>query len=91
LGIFQAHEARCSYSAIEKYVTQIIDEGERAVDKILDLLKFDYNLRPFVSEKLGFKLEEMDLFFGRPLVQTITMFGLKVIHSPNDTFFLTTL
>jgi Fe-S-cluster containining protein len=89
LGMIRAHEKRCSYSTIEKYVTQIRDEGERAVEKVLELLKFDYHLRPFVSEKLGSKLEEMDLFFGRPLVQTITMFGLKVIREPDGTFFLT--
>jgi Fe-S-cluster containining protein len=91
LGMIQEHETRCSYSTIEKYVTQIKDEGETAVEKILELLRFDYQLRPFVSEKLGLKLEEMDLFFGRPLVQTITMFGLKVIREPDGTFFLTTI
>ena len=91
LGMIQEHETRCSYLTIEQFVTQIKDEGERAVERILDLLKFDYQLRPFVSEKLGYRLEEMDLFFGRPLVQTITMFGLKVIREPDGTFFLTTI
>ena len=91
LGIIQEHETRCSYSTIEKCVTQIKDEGETAVERILDLLRFDYHLRPFVSEKLGLKLEEMDLFFGRPLIQTITMFRLQVIRKPDGTFFLTTI
>ena len=90
LGMIQEHETRCGYSTIEKYVTRIKDEGETAVEKILELLRFDYHLRPFVSEKLNLKSEEMDLFFGRPLVQTITMFGLKVIREPDGTFFLTT-
>lgn len=89
LGMIQEHETRCSYSTIEQYVIQIKGEGERAVEKILELLRFDYHLRPFVSEKLGLKLEEMDLFFGRPLIQTITMYGLKVIREPDGTFFLT--
>jgi len=91
LGMIQEHERRCSYLAVEKYVILIKDEGEKAVEEILELLRFDYHLRPFVSEKLGLKLEEMDLFFGRPLVQTITMFGLKVIREPDGTFFLTTI
>ena len=90
LRIIEEHETRCSYLTIQKYVTKIRDEGEKAVEKILEILRFDYHLRPFVSEKLGFKLEETDLFFGRPLVQTITMFGLKVISEPDGTFFLTT-
>ena len=91
LEMIQEHETRCSYSTIEKYVTQIKDEGETAVEKILELLRFDYHLRPFVAEKLGLKLEEMVLFFGRPLVQTITMFGLKVIREPDGAFLLTTI
>ena len=89
MGMIREHETRCSYLTIEKYVTQIKDEGETAVEKILELLRFDYHLRPFVSEKLGLKLEEMDLFFGRPLVQTITMFRLQVIREPDGSFFLT--
>ena len=91
LGMIQEHETRCNYSVIEKFVKQIKDEGETALAKILELLRFDYHLRPFVCEKLGLKLEEMDLFFGRPLVQTITMFGLKVIREPDGTFLLTTI
>jgi Fe-S-cluster containining protein len=89
LGFISAHEKRCTYKRIEQDVIQIEKEGEKAVQRILDLLKFDYELRPFVTEKTGVSLEEMDFLFGRPFVETIPMFGLKVIREPDGTFFLT--
>ena len=90
LGMLEEHERRCSYSVLEEHIKQIESEGEKAVRKILDLLRFDFHLRPFVSEKLGVSLEEMDFLFGRPLSDTITMFGLKVVREPDESFFLTT-
>ena len=90
LGMVEEHEKRCSYSVLEKRVKQIESEGEKAVRKILDLLRFDFHLRPFISEKLGLSSEEMDFLFGRPLSDTITMFGLKVVREPDGSFLLTT-
>jgi len=63
--------------------------GEKAVDKIIELLKFDHHLRPFVSEKTGLDPSEMDFVFGRPITETITMFGLQVIRERDGSFFLT--
>ena len=90
LGMLEEHERRCSYSVLEEHIKQIESEGEKAVRKILDLLRFDFHLRPFVSEKLGVSLEEMDFLFGRPLSDTIAMFGLKVVREPDESFLLTT-
>ena len=59
------------------------------MQKILDQLKFDYHLRPFVSEKLNIPIDEMDFYFGRPLVDTITAYGLQVLREPDGAFFLT--
>lgn len=91
LGIIEQHEKRCGYSTLDKYVKQIEVSGEKAVEKILDLLQVDHHLRPFMSEKLGLKSDEMDLFFGRPLIKTINMFGLKVIREHDGAFLLTVI
>jgi Fe-S-cluster containining protein len=89
LGLIEAHENRCSHSALEHHVRRIPTEGSRAVEGILDLLKFDFHLRPFVSQKLNIPLDETDFFFGRPLVETITRYGLKVIKKQDGSFHLT--
>lgn len=89
LGVIEEHEKRCSYSTLEGYVKQIEVDGEKAVEKIIELLRYDYHLRPFMSEKLGLNPEETDLFFGRPLIETVAMFGLKVTRGSDGTFILT--
>ena len=91
LGLMKEHDKRCSYSELDKCVRQIKKEGEEAVGKILEILRFDHHIRAFTSKKLGIDLSEMGFLFGRPLTQTITMFGLKVIKSSDGSFFLTVL
>ncbi len=91
LGLMNEHDRRCSYSELDKCVGQIKKEGEEAVGKILEALRFDHHIRAFTSKKLGIDLSEMGFLFGRPLTQTITMFGLKVIKKSDGSFFLTVL
>lgn len=91
LGLIEEHERRCSYAVLEEHAREIESKGEEVVERILDLLKFEYHLRPFICEKLGLNPDEMDFFFGRPLIKTITMFGLRVIREPEGSFLLTTL
>jgi Fe-S-cluster containining protein len=90
LGLMEEHDNRCGYGLLEKLVGEIEYKGEEAVEQILALLKFDYHLRPFVTDKLGLNPEEMDFFFGRPLIETITRFGLQVVQEPDGSFLLTT-
>ena len=91
LGLMNEHNKRCSYSELDKCVRKIEQEGEEAVGEILEALRFDHHIRAFTSKKLGIDLSEMDFLFGRPLTQTITMFGLKVIKNSDGSFFLTVL
>ena len=91
LGLIEEQERRYSYAALGDHVRRIPEEGEKAVERILELLKVDYHLRPFLSQKLGLRMEEMDFFFGRPLTETMRMFGLKVERQPDGGFLLTKL
>jgi Fe-S-cluster containining protein len=88
-GLMKAHENKCSYTIVEDHVRRISTEGTMAVEGLLDLLKFDFHLRPFVSQKLNLPLDETDFFFGRPLAETIRSFGLQVIKEQDGSFFLT--
>ena len=91
LRLIKEHEDRCSYLNLHKYARNIKEEGEEAVQNILELLRFDYQFRPYISKRLGINAGDMDLLFGRPLIQTIEMFGLKVTREPDGSFFLTVL
>ncbi len=90
LGLMEQHEKRCDYRVLEKLVKHIETDGAKAVEEILALLKFDHELRSFVSEKTGVDSNDMDFIFGRPLTETVSMFGLKVTKEPDGSFFLTT-
>jgi Fe-S-cluster containining protein len=91
LGLLKAHEERCSYALLENTVREIERKGEEAIQSLMEILRFDFHLRPFVSGKLGVDEREMDFVFGRPLVDTLGMFGLRVLREPDGTFLLTTL
>ena len=89
VALMDEHEKKCSYSRLDKCSKQIEKEGESAVEKILEILKFDYHIRSFTSKKLGIDSNEMNFLFGRALTETITMFGLQVIRESDGSFFLT--
>jgi Fe-S-cluster containining protein len=91
LRLIEEHDRRCSYAELEARVKRIQGEGERAVQKVLELLKYDYHFRPFVSEKMAIDPEEMDFLFGRPFIDTVPMFGLKVERGGDGSFLLTIL
>jgi len=91
LKIIGAHERRCSYAILEAFVKGLGGpDAEKAVEKILDLLRYDEHTRLFLIEKLNLDPGAMDFFFGRPLTTTIRMFGLCV-KQEGDTFFLVPL
>ena len=91
LRLIDEHEKRCAYAQLEGYVKKIESDGEKAVENILQILKFDHDIRSLIPEKLGVDSDEMDLILGRPLTETIAMFGLKVVREPDGSFFLTVL
>jgi hypothetical protein len=89
LELIRGHEERCSYAGLEGLVKQIETQGEEAVERILALMRFDHQIRPFVSEKLGIDPNDMGLVFGRPLTETVSMFGLRVTREEDGAFLLT--
>ena len=89
LGLIAEHEKRCSYSLLKNLVEQINNKGEKVLDETLEILRFDHQIRPFISKKLDLKSMHMDLYFGRPLTETISMFGLQVEQKSDGTFLLT--
>lgn len=89
--LIDRHEEKCNYKRIEAQVKRIESEGHRAIDNLIELLKFDYHLRPFISKKLDLNPHQLDFLLGRPLTETITMFGLKVVKDVDGGFLLTTL
>ncbi len=91
LALMDEHGKKCSYDKLDGFVRMIEKKGDEAVERILELLEFDHHVRIFTAKKLGIDSGEMDFYFGRPLTETITMFGLEVVREPDGSFFLTIL
>lgn len=91
MALMDEHGTKCSYSKLDGLARMIEKEGEKAVGRILELLRFDHHIRTFTTKKLDIDSGEIDFYFGRPVTQTITMFGLQVVREPDGSFFLTIL
>jgi len=89
LLLIEEHERRCSHLQLETLVSNIPNRGEEAVNGILDMLRFDFHIRSFLSKRLGIPKEYMPFYFGRPLMDIISVYGLRVIKEDNNTFLLT--
>ena len=89
LRLISAHESACNYETISRHIKQIQQQGETAVQKVLKILQYDQEVRRLTHEKLAIDPREMDLLYGRPLTETIHMFGLTVKQEADGSFLLT--
>jgi Fe-S-cluster containining protein len=76
--IITAHEEMCSYEKIRSLVEDIQTGSEEAAEEFLKVLRYDTDIRPLMREKFKLPEEGIELVFGRPLVETIEMFGYRV-------------
>ena len=90
LRLIEEQELKCPYEDLVEWILRIKSEGEKAVNRVIQLLRFDYDIRRLVNERLGVPYFLMDLLFGRPMMLTISAFGLKVVKAPDGSFLLTT-
>lgn len=89
LRLISEHEKICDYQVFSDYVKQIQQQGESSVKKVLKILEYDQGIRRLTHEKLGIDLLELNLLYGRPLTETISMFGLKIKQEADGSFLLT--
>ncbi len=86
--IIEKHEEKCSYEDLSREISRLAATRGQTVDNILEFLSFDHHVREFVSEKLGVGAETLDLFFGRPLKDSLKFYGLKLDEQKDGTFVL---
>ena len=74
-GLVKDHQSQCSYEKIKKML-QKQDNGKDAIQKeILEMIRYDTQIRHLVVKKGGMDSEILDFLFGRPLTVTIKPFG----------------
>ena len=78
--LIEDHHEKCSYHLLRSFLK---DRGkapdEKSTERILEMIKYDLAIRPMMVEKGLLDPEILDFLLGRPLIETISMFGLEVV------------
>lgn len=74
------HEEKCSYAKLLETLQKMERGDENAAEDVLEILRYDTYIRPFIDERFSLPPGTLDLIFGRPLTETIRVFGYAVEH-----------
>ncbi len=88
MEVMEKHEEKCSYKKLSDAFDSLADGSEDAVEEIMDMLRYDTYIRPFLEEKFNIPQNAMDLILGRPLINTINEFGFKIVKDGDDYILL---
>lgn len=89
LKLIHAHEERCGLEELDAAFSKIDQGGdETALDRILEILRYDTTFRAVLTEKGGFRVEELDFFFGRSLQEIVRTYGMRVDRHEDGTYHL---
>jgi len=80
--LIEDHEQRCSYAQLEAWVREGVspDEVFKQEESIFETLRYDAHVRQLAVEKGGLDAELLAFVFGRPLTETIRMFGIELVR-----------
>ncbi|MGB2930274.1 MAG: YkgJ family cysteine cluster protein, partial [Desulfobacterales bacterium] len=79
------HQKRCSYEKLTLFIDILKkDKKDKALKGILDIIKYDAQIRELVVQKGGLDPEMTYFIFGRPITETIRMYGIKVIKQDDN-------
>ncbi len=74
--LIAAHEAACSYAALST-LAPVLDEDQAARQAFLEIVEQDRAYRELAVAKAQVPQGALCFLFGRPLLETMTMYGLK--------------
>jgi Fe-S-cluster containining protein len=86
--LVEDHQRRCSYETLKFFIDALNkDEKDEALKGIFDIIEYDAQIRELVVQKGDLDPEMTDFIFGRPITETIRMYGFKIIKQ-NDNYRL---
>jgi len=77
--IVEGHQERCSYDMLQFFIDSL-NKGKKdeALKGILEIIEYDIQIRELVVQKAGLETDLTDFLFGRPITETIKIYGLKI-------------
>jgi len=80
--LVQTHESRCAYEKLSGLISQIKTAPDQYLaDAVCECIAYDRHLRELTVEKSGMTPGLLDFLFGRPLQETVSMYGITVFKS----------
>ena len=89
LDLIELHDERCQVEKIDAAFTQLHESGDLEVlDQVLDILGQDTAIRAFVKQKLNREDDELDFLLGRPLLEIVRVYGVRVEKDEDGVYHL---
>ena len=77
--LVEEHQKQCSYDTLKFLIDSIhTNKKDESLKGILEIVEYDKNIRELVVQKAGLKPDLTDFLFGRPITETIKIYGLKI-------------
>ena len=76
--LVEEHQRRCSYEIIQNFINR--DKSDKKTDsmkELIEIINYDMHFRQLIIDRGGVDPEMLDFLFGRPLADTIRMFGFE--------------
>lgn len=84
-GLVEDHQKRCSYIKLKLFIDALNkDKKDETLKGILDIIEYDARIRELVVQNGGLDPEITDFLFGRPITETIKMYGFKIIKQDDN-------
>jgi len=80
--LIEEHHGRCSYAKLQKLLG-VLDGGKnhQALKDISFMVRYDMEIRSLAVQKGGLDPEMTYFLFGRPLQDTIRMYGFRIVQN----------
>ncbi len=77
--LVEGHQKQCGYDVLTLFVDALnTHKKDDALKGILEIIEHDIKIRELVVGKAGLESDLTDFLFGRPITETIKMYGLKI-------------
>ncbi len=77
--IISDHQKKCDYMIIEDLTASLSgSEKEKSFKRLREIIQYDMEIRCLVKEQLKTGDDITEFLFGRPLVETIDTFGIRI-------------
>ncbi|WP_297211913.1 MULTISPECIES: YkgJ family cysteine cluster protein [Thermodesulfovibrio] len=81
------HDEKCSPTVFNDLIQELRSGKEENVEKIAEMILFDFQIRDWVKEKLSISEEVLPLLFGKTLFEMASIYGL-IIEKDGDNFII---